>query len=123
MAIEGLGDSGVTGGLAGAVSGERADRIVLGVGAGLRAVEDVIGREVDERSADLAAGTGERGRAVTIDRESRVTLRFRLIDRGIGAGVDDDARPYRNDCPLHLIRVPEIKLITLDEFGGKTQGP
>ena len=123
MAAEALGDRRITRGLAGAVGRERVDRVVLGVGGRLRAVEDIVGRKMDERRADLAAGVGERGRSVAIDGEGDLALCFGLIDRGIGAGVDDDARPHRDDRRLHVGGMAEIELFAIEEIGGKTRGP
>ena len=50
-----------SGSLGAAVDAERRDRISLDVGAGLRAVEHVVGRDVDQRDAGAGARLGKNG--------------------------------------------------------------
>ena len=115
MAVEALGDGGVARRLAGAIDRTGIDRVVLGVGAHLGAVEDVVRGKMDEGGADLAARIGQRGRAVAVDREGHVGLAFGLVDRGIGGGVDDDVRPHAGDVARDRVGSREIDLVALDK--------
>jgi hypothetical protein len=123
VTVETFGDRRVTLCLARAVDRQGGDRIVLAVGACLGAVIDVIGGEMDERGAHLAAGLGERGGTIAINRESRPGIAFRRIHRGVGPGIDDDARADRGDGLFYRAGLRQIDLLPLDEVRGKARGP
>lgn len=86
------GHGDVAGGLGLAVDGQRGERLVLRVDLG-RAVEDVVGGHVDERDPVPGAGAGEQGRAgrVGLPGDNAALGGLGLIDRGVGAAVDDGA--------------------------------
>ena len=64
--------------LARAVDAERRDRVVLAVRPRLRAVEHVVGRDVEQRNAALGARAREMAGARRVDRE-------RLASRSVSA--------------------------------------
>ena len=73
------------------------------------AVENVVGRVVNEHRACPFGFLGENAGSPGIDRVSLAWLAFRAIDRGIGGGVDDQPRSraaYRGD---HRVRVSQIE--------------
>ena len=74
------------------VDRQRRNRVVLAIGPGGGAVEDVVARNVDERDPGLGAGPGQPAGACGIDREGQVALAFGVIDGGVGAGIDDRGR-------------------------------
>jgi hypothetical protein len=78
---------------------------------------------VDQRRADLAAGFGERGGAVAVDREGLVDMRLRRIDRRIGGGIDDDIGPRRDHRIARLVRAGEVDRRALGQIDGETGRP
>src|SRR6478609_7481928 len=78
--------------LAMAVCPERCHRIVLGVGVAFRAVEDVIGRDMQERDIQFRSGLREMPRCERIDCVGSLGFALRLVDGGIGGTIDDRAR-------------------------------
>ena len=82
----------VAGGLGLAVDGQRGEGLVLRVDLG-GAVEDVVGRHVDERDSVIRACAGEEGRAgrVGLPGGHAALGRLRPVDRRVGAAVDHGA--------------------------------
>ena len=76
-------------GLGAAIDGERRDRIVLDIGAGFLAVENVVGGEVHERHAGVGTGSGEDGGPFDIGSARELGLVLGAIDRCVGGGIDD----------------------------------
>ena len=74
--------------LAGAIDRGGIDGILLDIGAALAAVEDIVGRDMDQGRPDGLAGLGQRRRPIAIDGEGELGLALGLVDGGIGGGVD-----------------------------------
>ena len=74
--------------LAGAIDRGGIDGILLDIGAALAAVEDIVGRDMDQGRADGLAGFGQGRRPVAIDGEGELGLALGLVDGGVGGGVD-----------------------------------
>ena len=89
---------GLAVGLGATVDAERCDRIVLGVGAAPAAVEDVIGREMEDGHAGCrrVASASTRGPA-TLPRCGGVRLALGPVDGGKTGAIDHQARPPRGD--------------------------
>ena len=89
----GRGDRAFAGEFRAAIGADRRRGIVLAIGAVERAVEDIIGRELDERNASAAPPPRATAPAPSrIDRHRELGLGFGLVDGGIGGGVDDRRR-------------------------------
>lgn len=86
------GHGDVAGGLGLAVDGQRTEGLPLGMDLG-RAVEDVVGGNVDERDPVLGAGAGEQGRArrVGLPGGSAALGSLGPVHRGVGSAVDHGA--------------------------------
>ena len=82
-------DSHFSGGFRPAIDADRRDRIVLAIRAGFLAVEHIIGGQVNQRTPGLGAAFGNDRGAIAIDREGCLGFALRLIDRGIGGGIND----------------------------------
>ena len=76
-------DMGLAGGFALCVDADRADRVVLAIGPVGGTIEDIVGREMHQRQADLGAGGGEVGGAVGVGREGPVALPLGPVDLGM----------------------------------------
>ena len=76
--------------LAAAVGVDRSDRVVLAPGPARAAVENVVGRDVDEERAGVAAETREDADGDVVDGEVR-RVGLGEVDAGVGGGVPDDA--------------------------------
>ena len=74
--------------LAAAIAVLRPGRIARLPGARSGAVEDVIGRDMDEDRARLARGFRHRAGRRAVDRKGQVGFGFRAVHGGIGGGVD-----------------------------------
>ena len=98
-----LAHGALAGLLARAVNPQRIDRIVLSVGAALGAVEDIIGRDMDQRNAGFAARRRDIGRSDAIGGPSGIGLALGAVHRRIGGGVDDDVRADVGDCREHRL--------------------
>ena len=70
-------------------------RIVLAIRPVERAVEHVVGREMQEGNAEPRRGFGHMARPFAVDLSASRLLRLGLVDRGIGGGVDHDVRARR----------------------------
>ena len=72
-------------------------RVPLDVGAGRGAVEDVVGRDVDDVGADAPGRLGDVAGPEGVDGEGPVGVALTGVDRRPGPGVDDDvgAQPLR----------------------------
>ena len=95
--------------LARAVDTERLHRVVFAIGAGLAAVEHVIGRDVDQRDRGVMAGGGEVGGAGAIAGPSRVRLALGAVDRGIGRGIDDDVGALARHRSEHRLALRNVE--------------
>jgi len=63
---------------------------------------------MDQRHAGARAGIGDIARAIAIDREASVGLPLRLVDRGVGGCVHDQAGPRRADRFRHRLGVGDV---------------
>ena len=76
-------------GLAEAIGAERGNGIVLAIWYPLGAVEDIVGRNVDERHVGRRGGRGEKRRSIAIDAKRLLGFGFSLVDGGVSCRVDD----------------------------------
>src|SRR5229473_3409638 len=63
--------------------------ICLNVGSFFRAVEDIVGREVNEHGTDLSRFPSKQSRCFGIDGERIRLIGFRCVNRSIGGRVDN----------------------------------
>ena len=88
-------DSPLAGELARAIGRDRAGRIVLAIGPVERAVEDVVGRELDHGGAERGRGPCRLAGGLAIDAHGKLRLAFSMVHGRIGGCVDDDVWPGR----------------------------
>ncbi len=88
-----LGDQPFTEQFGAPVGASRPGRIVLAVGAIERAVEHVIGGQVQQRRADSVGGFRHVAGPLAVDGDGEALLRLGLVDGGVGSGVDHHVRP------------------------------
>ena len=93
-----------------AVGTDRIRRVGLRVGEALRAVEDVVCRELHERRAERLAGIGQRAHRLGVQRECAARLVLRRIHGVPRRGVDHVRRPQRAQPLARPPRVEEIQL-------------
>ena len=86
-------------GLAAAIGAERSDRIILAIRRPLGAVEDIVGRNVDERHAGCGGGRSEKRRSIAIDAKRLLGFCLSLVDGGVSRGVDDRERRMLTNRP------------------------
>ena len=79
-------------GLAEAIGTERSNRIVLAIWRPLGAVEDIVGRNMDEGHVGRRGGRGEKRRSIAIDAKRLLGFGLSLVDGGVGCRVDDRER-------------------------------
>ena len=82
----------LAGKLSAAIDAGRARGIGLDIGRTLGAVEDVVGRDMDERNAGIRAQGGQRRRAVAIGAGGRFGGGLGGIDRSPRGGIDHQPR-------------------------------
>ncbi len=75
------------------VGASRPGRIVLAVGAIERAVEHVIGGQLQQRRADPVGGFRHVAGPFAVDGDGHALLRLCLVDGGVGSGIDHHVRP------------------------------
>ncbi|MNP37257.1 hypothetical protein D3C76_1306970 [compost metagenome] len=102
----------LAGQLAAPVDAERIGLVVFGVGAGLAAVEHVVGGVVDQRNAQGLGFFGKDARSDGIDGKRRVRFAFGLVDGSVGRGVDDQVGLERLYPLTNAFRVGEVELVT-----------
>jgi hypothetical protein len=92
-----------------AVNRERSRLIRLQVGLGLGAVEDVVGREVDDRRAEF----NDVGCSDNIDSRSPIRLSLGTVDVGPCGCVEDEVRPVvelDGSCDVQLRARSRVRL-------------
>jgi hypothetical protein len=101
----------LTAALRAAIGAERVRGVRLGIvfGGRLPAVEDIVGREVDEGDVETCRGAGHGGGTIAVDDEGAVRLVLGLVDGCVGGGIDDEVGPGRADGGLGLQRALEIE--------------
>ncbi len=75
-----------------AIGTQGCDRIILAPGPGARAVEDIVGGDMQERQPPRRRRTGHRAGRLAIHQIGRCPVGFGLIDGGVGGGVDNEVR-------------------------------
>ncbi len=83
----------LAGKLGAAIGVNRVRRVGLDIRLALRAVEDFVGADVDERGARVAAGEGDVAGAEAVDAIRQVGVVFAAAGVGESGGVDDDVGP------------------------------
>ena len=81
-----------------AVRRERRGHIVDFVRRPFRAVEDKVGRDLDEQRAGLVRRIGEELDRGSVDRSRQMLVRFRVVDFRVRGAVDDDVRLRAANC-------------------------
>ena len=79
-------------GLAAAIGTERGHRIVLAIWRPLVAVEDIVGRNVDEGHVCRSGGRGKKRRSIAINAKRLLGLCLSLVDGGVSRRIDDRER-------------------------------
>ncbi len=103
-----------------AVHAERRDRIRFHVPPRLRAVENVIGRHVQEAGAASLGGLHEMADTGRVHRERRRRLVLGAIDRGVGRRVHDHRRAKPLDESGHRRFVGDVELLEREPPGPRT---
>ena len=98
----------LSGQLGNRIGAQRVRRVELRVSPAGGAVEDVVGREVDEMGIHLPAGDGDVPDRQRIDRECGVRFALRHIHLVIGRGVHYNRWVQRADGFFHLKPVRDI---------------
>ncbi len=93
----------LAGELGGPVDPERPGRIVLPPRPARRAVEDVVGGDMQEGQAPERRRPGHRAGRRGIHRLRDLRLGFRLVHRGIGGRIDDGIRIGPGDQPGAIV--------------------
>ncbi len=79
--------------LGAAISVDGIGRLVLPVGLPLRAVEHLVGTDVDYGRASPGAGLGHVAAPLAVDQQGPLGIRLTAGGVGPGSGVDDQLRP------------------------------
>src|SRR5690348_17021468 len=94
--------------LALAIDRKRIDGVILDIGALFSPIEDVVGREMDQRNVEMRTG-GRGGRStVAVDGEGGSLFAFGQVDRGKRGGIDDEVWTQLADCGLRRFRLAKI---------------
>ena len=100
--------------LGSAIGVQRIRRIVLGIGRRLRAVEDVVCREIDKIGADRRCRLCHPARAFGIDGQGRVWIALTPIHIRVARNMDDRLRPLV-DNPVGKRRICQLKVGPIGE--------
>jgi hypothetical protein len=73
------------------------------------AVEDVIGRDVNERYAEFATGDGQIARRDSVESVCPGVIGLRAVDVGVGRGVDHDVRAMRRDGLARVFKPRDVE--------------
>ena len=82
------------------------------------AVEDVIGRDVDDACADLAGGRGEVADGVAVDQEAAFGVALGAIDGGVGGAIDDVGVAAAADKVGDGVTVAEVEFVDVGQGEG-----
>ena len=102
--------------LGAAIDVDWAGRVILAIGVGRLAVEHIIGRQLDHRSADRVSARGDFASARGIDPLGQCGIAFGGIDRGQCGGVDDQVRASGGNDSFGAARVSQIEQRSHREF-------
>jgi len=100
------------------ISALRIDRMVLPVRLARRAVEDVVGRDVDQRQMLRSGRCGDDSGAVAVHPERLHGVALGLVHGGVGRGVDDRGRLVRGDGGGDRRRVADVSLAVSQSHHG-----
>ena len=92
----------------------RVRRVVLAIRAIERAVEHVVGADVDEMGADLVGGRRDVADGVGVDRAGDLDVRLARVDGGVRRGVDDGVGPSVARSPTARRRVGDVERGVVD---------
>lgn len=92
-----------------AVDVQRRGNVVFVVRIRFRAVEYIVGREMDQRNVHPPSDICQRRRAITVDAEHLRCFRFSPINRRIGGRIDDCRRRDRFDDLVDPLAVLQIE--------------
>ena len=93
-----------------AVPRQRVDLVGFDVGQLLRAVEDVVGRDVDHARAAVRGRSGDVAGALAVDAHRELGLRLSAVDVGIGGAVEDCVGTVLPDGVRHGVGVRHVEL-------------
>lgn len=102
-------NSSFTGELRGAVDIQRRGNVTFVIRIRFRAVEHIVGREMDEWNVHLPRDICQRRRAIAVDAEHLRCFRFGLIDRRVSGRIDDCRRRDRRDELIDPFAVLQIE--------------
>jgi hypothetical protein len=112
--IAGAGQRGEHGALAGqlgpAIGGARRGRVIFPVRLPGRAVEDVVGRHLDQGDAPVGARAGEQGDCLAIDLDRGLLLCLGLVHGRPGGAVHHDVRLVAVQGGIDRRRVGDVQL-------------
>ena len=99
---------GLAGELARAIDAGWVGRVGLDIGRAVGAVEHEIGRDMDQRNTGRRAVLRQNARSVAIGAIGRLHVGLRLVDRGMGGGVDDEGwrrRPQQSGDVIGPVKI------------------
>jgi hypothetical protein len=83
---------------------------VLQIGIALGPVEDIVGRQVDDRDADAMRAFRDEACANLVDREGVVRMRLGVLHGLVGRGRDNDIGRSLPQCRIDALGPGEIEL-------------
>jgi hypothetical protein len=94
--------------------GDRVDaagvgKVVLGIWLCGAAVEDVVGREVDEPGSGVRAGLGQPLDGAHVDACGELLVGLALVDVVVGGAVEDDVRRVLRERLRDRLRVGDVE--------------
>ena len=95
--------------LAPPVGAGRSGRVVLAIGALADAIEDIIGRDVDDRNTALAGDAGQGAGGIAVEPHREVGLVLGLVDVGKSGRIDDHSGRDPVDRAGKRLGAPEIE--------------
>lgn len=101
---------------------DRSDRIVLAIGAPQGAIEDVVGRDLDDGDAERGGGFCHFAGGCAVSQPCSVLLAFGQIDGGEGSGIDDDVGPAGCDGRRDRLQPFEVQLRAPERVHGHAFG-
>jgi len=96
-----------------AVGVERVWGVGLYVRFAFRAIENVIGRVVDQNRTDLMGFVGKNSGSRCVDGVGDGGFGFCLIDDGVGCSIDDQLRTDVTNDAANLLDIAEIQILAI----------
>ena len=111
--------------LRGPVDAHGGGAVTFLVGCELRAVEDVVGRVVDDAGSEAARGLAQDSGSDRVDGAGTIRLGFGPVDRGVGRRVDDDpgAGLLDDAADRDGVREVAVGIVDGDDLAEGSQGP